>query len=51
MLAHFLAPSRPLEWPRLAGTEDKEHIMSQKSYCAIALIDIDIGKNSFHVAG
>ena len=25
--------------------------MSQKSNCAIAVIGIDIGKNSFHVAG
>jgi len=31
------------------GTKDKEHAMSQKLNTAIAVIDIDIGKNSFHV--
>jgi transposase len=33
------------------GTEDKEHAMSQKSSTSIAVIGIDIGKNSFHVVG
>src|SRR5512136_3399285 len=33
------------------GTEDKEHAMSQKLNSAIAVIGIDIGKNSFHVVG
>jgi hypothetical protein len=34
------------------GSEDKEHAMSQQSSnCAIAVIGIDIGKNSFHVVG
>lgn len=33
------------------GAKDKEHAMSQKSNTAIAVIGIDIGKNSFHVAG
>ena len=33
------------------GSEDKEHAMSQQSNCAIAVIGIDIGKNSFHVVG
>jgi hypothetical protein len=32
------------------GTEDKEHAMSQKLDAAIAVIGIDIGKNSFHIA-
>jgi transposase len=32
-------------------TEDKEHAMSQKLNSAIAVIGIDIGKNSFHVVG
>ena len=32
-------------------TEDKEHPMSQKSNTSIAVIGIDIGKNSFHVVG
>src|SRR5260221_4366407 len=33
------------------GTEDKEHAMSQTPNTAIAVIGIDIGKNSFHVVG
>ena len=33
------------------GAKDKEHAMSQKSNTAIAVIGIDIGKNSFHVVG
>jgi transposase len=33
------------------GTEDKEHAMSQKFNTSIAVIGIDIGKNSFHVVG
>jgi hypothetical protein len=33
------------------GTKDKEHAMSPKLNSAIAVIGIDIGKNSFHVVG
>jgi transposase len=33
------------------GAKDKEHAMSQKLESAIAVICIDIGKNSFHVIG
>ena len=33
------------------GAKDKEHAMSQKLENAIAVIGIDIGKNSFHVVG
>jgi transposase len=33
------------------GTKDKEHAMSEKLNTAIAVIGIDIGKNSFHVVG
>ena len=33
------------------GAEDKEHAMSQILNTAIAVIGIDIGKNSFHVVG
>jgi hypothetical protein len=33
------------------GTEDKEHAMPEKSGTTIAVIGIDIGKNSFHVVG
>src|SRR6202158_5720170 len=34
-----------------SGAKDKEHAMSQKLESAIAVIGIDIGKNSFHVVG
>jgi hypothetical protein len=33
------------------GAQDKEHAMSQKLNAAIAVIGIDIGKNSFHIVG
>jgi hypothetical protein len=33
------------------GAKEKEHAMSQKLESAIAVIGIDIGKNSFHVVG
>jgi hypothetical protein len=33
------------------GAKDKEHAMSQTANTAIAVIGIDIGKNSFHVVG
>ena len=33
------------------GAKDKEHAMSEKPNSAIAVIGIDIGKNSFHVVG
>jgi transposase len=33
------------------GVKDKEHAMSQTPNTAIAVIGIDIGKNSFHVVG
>jgi hypothetical protein len=33
------------------GAKDEEHAMSCKLDSGIALIDIDIGKNSFHVVG
>jgi transposase len=41
-------------WPRqqaklARGTKDEEHAMSYKLNSAIAVIGIDIGKNSFHV--
>jgi hypothetical protein len=32
------------------GSEDKEHAVSE-IHCAIAVIGIDIGKNSFYVVG
>src|SRR5499426_427301 len=33
------------------GTKDREHAMSQKLDATIAVIGIDIGKNSFHIVG
>jgi transposase len=33
------------------GAKDKEHAMSEKPNSVIAVIGIDIGKNSFHVVG
>jgi transposase len=43
---------RPCQHERLeGGTEDKEHAMSQKLDTSIAVIGIDIGKNSFHLIG
>src|SRR6476619_6286476 len=33
------------------GANDKEHAMSEKPNRPIAVIGIDIGKNSFHVVG
>jgi hypothetical protein len=33
------------------GHQDKEHAISQTANTAIAVIGIDIGKNSFHVVG
>ena len=40
-------------WPRMlgGGAKDKEHAMSQISSAPVAVIGIDIGKNSFHVVG
>jgi hypothetical protein len=43
---------RPRQQAKLArGAKDKEHAMSPKLNSAIAVIGIDIGKNSFHVVG
>jgi transposase len=42
----------PRQQAKLArGTKDKEHAMSQTPNTTIAVIGIDIGKNSFHVVG
>ena len=42
----------PRQQAKLArGAKDKEHAMSQTRNTAIAVIGIDIGKNSFHVVG
>jgi transposase len=44
-----LLPRQRLKLAR--GAEDKEHAMSEKPNSAIAVIGIDIGKNSFHMVG
>jgi transposase len=44
-----LLPRQPAKLAR--GAKDKEHAMSQTANTAIAVIGIDIGKNSFHVVG
>jgi transposase len=42
----------PRQQEKLAkGTKDEEHAMSHQLNSAIAVIGIDIGKNSFHVVG
>jgi transposase len=42
----------PCQRSKLArGAKDKEHAMSEKPNSAIAVIGIDIGKNSFHMVG
>jgi transposase len=42
----------PRQQAKLArGAKDEEHAMSDKLNSAIAVIGIDIGKNSFHVVG
>src|SRR4051812_8261508 len=33
------------------GAKDKEHAMSEKPNATVAVVGIDIGKNSFHVVG
>jgi transposase len=38
-------------WKLARGAKDKEHAMSQKIDTSIAVVGIDIGKNSFHVVG
>ena len=43
---------RPCQQEKLArGAEDEEHARSHKLNAGIAVIGIDIGKNSFHVVG
>src|SRR5262249_51350165 len=46
------AVPRPRQQEKLArGAKPEEHAMSGKANSAIAVIGIDIGKNSFHVVG
>src|SRR3978361_1921350 len=42
-------PASVLSWP--GGANDKEHAMAQEINAALAVIGIDIGKNSFHIVG
>jgi transposase len=44
-----LLPGQRLKLAR--GANDKEYAMSQNLNSAVAVIGIDIGKNSFHVIG
>jgi transposase len=42
----------PCQQAKLArGAKDKEHAMSEKINPGIAVVGIDIGKNSFHLVG
>ena len=45
------APAPPAGEAGKGGAEDEEHAMSSKLNAGIAVIGIDIGKNSFHVVG
>src|ERR1700736_4268537 len=45
------APALPASESAKRGATDKEHAMSQTPNTAMAVIGIDIGKNSFHVVG
>ena len=45
------APAPPVIKAGKGMKKDKEHAMSQKFNAAIAVIGIDIGKNSFHIVG
>jgi transposase len=45
------APAPPANEAGEGGSEDKEHAMSEKLNSEIAVIGIDIGKNSFHLVG
>jgi transposase len=43
---------QPRQQAKLArGAKVKEHAMSHKLNSAVAVIGIDIGKNSFHIVG
>jgi transposase len=42
-------PASDRSWQ--GGAKDKEHAMSQQLTTAVAVVGIDIGKNSFHVVG
>ena len=39
------------QWKLARGAQDEEHAMPEKLNTAVAVVGIDIGKNSFHVVG
>ena len=45
------APALPASQTGNGAPKTKEHAMSQKHNSKIAVIGIDIGKNSFHIVG
>ena len=38
-------------WKLARGAKDKEHAMPEIAHKAVAVVGVDIGKNSFHVVG
>jgi hypothetical protein len=44
-----LLPRQRLKLAR--GAKDEEHVMSQQINARVAVVGIDIGKNSFHIVG
>jgi hypothetical protein len=44
-----LLPRQRLKLAR--GAKDEEHVMSQQINVRVAVVGVDIGKNSFHVVG
>ena len=45
----MLLPRQRLKLAR--GAKDGEHVMSQQINARVAVVGIDIGKNSFHIVG
>ena len=45
----MLLPRQRLKLAR--GAKDEEHVMSQQNNARVAVVGIDIGKNSFHIVG
>jgi hypothetical protein len=43
--------SRPPAIEAGKGRQNKEHVMSQTLNAAIAVVGVNIGKNSFHIVG
>jgi Transposase len=49
MVPAVLLPRQRLKLAR--GAKDEEHVMSQQINARVAVVGIDIGKNSFHIVG